>query len=91
MTLKMTLKAKNPLVEEYPLASRDLIYEEGYWWLRTTILGLAGVGRFVIRLSDSILIVETPAIVNCLRTFNDWNLKYYYGDLLRAGYKINLP
>lgn len=46
VTLKMTLKAKNLLIEEYPLASTDVTFEDGNWWLKTTVKDLAGVGRF---------------------------------------------
>lgn len=69
VTLKMTLKAKNLLVEEYPLASRDLTFEEGFWWLQTTVKGLAGVGRFVIGLADQIEIINTPSLVHHTKEF----------------------
>jgi predicted DNA-binding transcriptional regulator YafY len=69
ITLKMTLKAKNLLVEEYPLASRDLTFEDGFWWLRTTVKDLAGVGRFVIGLADQIEIINTPSLVHHTKEF----------------------
>jgi predicted DNA-binding transcriptional regulator YafY len=69
VTLKMTLKAKNLLVEEYPLASRDLTFEDGFWWLRTTVKDLAGVGRFVIGLADQIEIINTPSLVHHTKEF----------------------
>lgn len=69
ITLKMTLKAKNLLVEEYPLASRDLTFEEGYWWLRTTVKDLAGVGRFTVGLADQIIIIDTPVLNDYIRKF----------------------
>ena len=69
VTLKMTLKAKNLLVEEYPLASRDLSFEDGYWWLRTTVKDLAGVGRFAIGLADQIEIVDSPTLEEYIAGF----------------------
>lgn len=69
ITLKMTMKAKNLLVEEYPLASRDLTFEEGFWWLRTTVKDLAGVGRFTIGLADQIMIIDTPVLNDYIRGF----------------------
>jgi predicted DNA-binding transcriptional regulator YafY len=69
VTLKMTMKAKNLLVEEYPLASRDLTFEDGYWWLRTTVKNLAGVGRFVIGLADQITIVNSPELSLYISSF----------------------
>ena len=76
VTLKMSLKAKNLLVEEYPLASRDLFFEDGFWVLDTTVKDLAGVGRFVIGLADQIEIIDTPALVNYLRKFIERNLRF---------------
>lgn len=55
----MTMKANNLLVEEYPHASRDLTFEEGFWWLRTTVKDLSGVGRFTIGVADQIMIIDT--------------------------------
>jgi hypothetical protein len=69
VTLKMTLKAKSLLVEEYPLASRDLTFKDGYWWLRTTVKDLAGVGRFVIGLSDQIEVVDSPTLEDYIAGF----------------------
>ena len=69
ITLKMTLKAKNLLVEEYPLATRDLSYENSHWWLRTTVKDLAGVGRFTIGLADQITIVNSPELSQYILSF----------------------
>ena len=69
VTLKMTLMAKNILIEEYPLASRDLTFEDGFWWLRTTVKDLAGVGRFVIGLADQIIVVESPELTSYMQNF----------------------
>ena len=69
VTLKMTLKAKSLLVEEYPLASRDLTFKDGYWWLRTTVKDLAGVGRFVIGLSDQIEVVDSATLEDYIAGF----------------------
>ena len=78
VTLKMTLKAKNLLVEEYPLASRDLSFENGNWWLRTTVKDLAGVGRFVIGLADQIEIIDSKALLDYLYTFTSRNILKWF-------------
>lgn len=75
ITLKMTLKAKNLLVEEYPLASRDLSFEDGYWWLRTTVKDLTGVGRFVIGLADQIDVVDSPKLCEHILNFTNNHLR----------------
>ena len=69
VTLKMTLKAKNLLVEEYPLASRDITFKDGFWWLQTSVKNLAGVGRFVIGLADQITIINSPELSLYIDTF----------------------
>ena len=70
VTLKMTLKAKNLLIEEYPLSARDVTYENGYWWLRTEVKSMVGVGRFVLGLADQIEILNTPPLENYLANFS---------------------
>lgn len=59
VTLKMTLKAKNLLIEEYPLASKYISYDGKDWWFRGNVKDLAGVGRFVIGLADQIELIES--------------------------------
>lgn len=69
VNLKMSLKAKNLLIEEYPLASRDVILEDGTWWLKTRVKDLAGVGRFVIGLADQIKIIDSPELEEYVNQF----------------------
>lgn len=75
VTLKMTLKAKNLLIEEYPLASRDLTFENGYWWLRTKVKDLAGVRRFYLGLSDQIQIADSTELEDYIRKHIQKHLK----------------
>ena len=58
VTLKMTLKAKNLLIEEYPLSAKHVSYDEEWWWFRANVKDLAGVGRFVIGLADQINVIN---------------------------------
>lgn len=60
--LYLSLRAKNLLIEEYPLAERDLKCEKDQWTLETTVHDLAGVGRFVIGLADEIDISDSPEL-----------------------------
>ena len=62
VTLRMTLMAKNLLIEEYPLSMRDISYKDGYWLLNTVVKDLAGVGRFYLGLSDQIEIIDSPKL-----------------------------
>lgn len=69
VTLKMTLKAKNLLVEEFPLASKYVSYDGKYWWFKGNVKDLAGVGRFVIGLADQIEIMNSPILKVYLKSF----------------------
>lgn len=76
VTLKMSLKAKNLLIEEYPLASTDVTFEDGHWWLKTTVKDLAGVGRFVIGLADQIEVVDSSELNAYMIQFIEKYLKH---------------
>ena len=76
VTLKMTLKAKNLLIEEYPLASKSVSYDGQSWWFKGNVKELAGVGRFVIGLADQMDIIDSPALVNYLKIFTERNLRF---------------
>lgn len=66
--LRLSMKAKNLLVEEYPLAERDLTQEpDGRWILDTGISAAAGAGRFVSGLAGEIEILEGEPLRAWLR------------------------
>ena len=59
--LKLGMLAHNLLVEEYPLAERDITQlDEASWLLDTKVCNYRGVGRFVMGLMDDIEIVDSP-------------------------------
>ena len=62
VTLRMTLKAKNLLIEEYPLSAKYVSFDGEWWWFRANVKDLAGVGRFVLGLADQIQIINTPIL-----------------------------
>ena len=79
VTLKMTLKARNLLIEEYPLSLRYISRHDGYWLLKTTVKDLAGVGRFYLGLSDQIEIIDSPELEYHIKQHIKHNLsKYIY-------------
>ncbi|GHV36560.1 hypothetical protein FACS1894178_7910 [Bacteroidia bacterium] len=58
VSLKMGLRASSLLLEEYPLAEKDLTkISNNEFVLNTKVCGFAGVGRFVLGLLDDIEIV----------------------------------
>ena len=61
--LRLGMLARNLLIEEYPLAERDITQEgKGCWMLDTKVCNYLGVGRFVMGLMDDIEIVDTPEL-----------------------------
>ena len=71
--LELSLMAKNLLIEEYPLAQKDLKEVDGKWILETMVSDMAGVGRFVIGLADEIKVIDSPIlkeyIINYVREY----------------------
>ena len=67
--------AKNLLLEEYPLAERDLTQIDGeHWLLDTIIYRPAGAGRFIIGLANDIEIIEGEKVKEYLRDFTKKHL-----------------
>lgn len=70
IVLEMGLLAYNLLIEEYPLAERDLKpTDNGRWLLDTEVAGMAGVGRFVMGLLDDIRIIEGSELKAYLQAY----------------------
>ena len=67
--LEMGIMAKNLLLEEYPLAEKDLKKEGDRWILETMVSDMAGVGRFVIGLAHDIKVIDSPVLVEYIRLF----------------------
>ena len=67
--LELDLLAHNLLIEEFPLATRDLKQiDETHWHLETMVCDYVGVGRFVIGLSEHIKIL-TPELKEYVRSY----------------------
>ena len=75
--LELGLQAKNLLLEEYPLAEKDLKREGKKWVLETMISDMAGVGRFVIGLAHDIKVVDSPALTEYIKEFVSKHLQKY--------------
>lgn len=59
--LKLGMLAHNLIIEEYPLAERDITQLDGTsWLLDTRVCNYRGIGRFVMGLMDDIEIVDSP-------------------------------
>ena len=62
LTCELISSAKSLLLEEFPLAEKDLKREDAKWILRTVIHSLEGAGRFVIGLAADVKILEGDAL-----------------------------
>ena len=61
--VKLGMLARNLLIEEYPLAERDIApIDATHWLLDTMVCNYVGVGRFVMGLLDDVEIVESPEL-----------------------------
>lgn len=68
--VELRLMAKNLLLEEYPMAARDLRRTStGKWVLKTKVRDMSGVGRFVVGLADQVRILESPELVDYVAGF----------------------
>ena len=70
VVLQLNTRAKSLLVEEYPLAERDLHREDGHWVLRTTVQALEGVGRFVIGLAADVKVIEGARLLGYIKNYD---------------------
>lgn len=66
--LQLGILSHNLLVEEYPLAERDLIQiDASHWLLDTEVCNFLGVGRFYMGLADDIRIIGSDEFKNYIR------------------------
>ena len=70
ITLQLDTRAKNLLLEEFPLAEKDLKREDGKWLLTTTIHSLEGAGRFVIGLAADVTILEGQHLLEYIKEYD---------------------
>ena len=73
--LQLNTRAKNLLVEEYPLAEKDLHKEGMKWLLKTLIYSPEGAGRFVIGLAGDIKIVKGEGLREYIHSYANEHLK----------------
>jgi hypothetical protein len=70
VSLQLNTRAKNLLLEEFPLAEKDLKREGSKWILKTIIHGLEGAGRFVIGLAADVKILEGQPLLDYVRKYD---------------------
>ena len=68
--LRQGILAHNLLIEEFPLAERDLTQTGSkQWLLETNVCGYKGIARFVIGLADDIEVVDSPELDSYIQDF----------------------
>ena len=60
--LQLSQRAKNLLLEEYPLAEKYVKKSRGHWLFDGPVCGMEGVGRFVLGLRKEIDILESDEL-----------------------------
>ena len=75
--LKLSVRAKNLLFEEYPLAAECTKRDGNFWIMETPIYDFAGVCRFYMGLSHEIKIIDSPE-------FREYVKAYVYKNLSRV-------
>lgn len=65
----MSTMAKNLLVEEFPLASDQVVYSGGHWILDTDLCKYAGACRFYVGLMHEIKVVEGDGFIDYVRNY----------------------
>ena len=71
--LELSLRAKNLLVEEFPLAESDLRQEDGKWIYEGRVGHMEGIGRFCIGLAGDVKVVDSPELQTYINTFIEKN------------------
>ena len=67
--LEMTLRARNLLCEEFPLAIPDVTEKDGKFIFDSMVTHMEGEGRFVIGLAKEVKIVDSPELVQYVRDY----------------------
>ena len=70
IVLQLNTRARNLLLEEFPLAEKELKREDGKWLLKTTIHSFEGAGRFVIGLAADIKIIEGKKLLDYISNYD---------------------
>lgn len=71
ISLQLDTRAKSLLLEEFPLAEKELRRENGKWILTTRINSLEGVTRFILGLAADITILEGENLRDYIRKYDE--------------------
>lgn len=80
VVLSLNTRSKNLLLEEFPLAEKDLQKEGGKWLLNTTIKSLEGASRFVIGLAADVRIIKGEKLKEYVESYDKKYIQKLYGN-----------
>ena len=72
--LQLNTRSKALLLEEFPMAKKDLKKVGNNWVLETTVTSLEGVGRFVIGLAADIKVIDSPKLKQYVQEYIQANI-----------------
>ena len=75
--LEMTLRARNLLCEEFPLAIPDVTEKDGKFIFDSMVSHMEGVGRFVIGLAADVKVIDSPELEAYVSEYVQKNLSCY--------------
>lgn len=67
--MQLTVRAKNLLIEEYPLAEKQIVRDGNYWILDTVVNDFAGICRYYVGLIPEIKVLEGEDFLEYARTY----------------------
>ena len=67
--MQLSVRAKNLLIEEYPLAEKEITREGNYWILDTIINDPAGICRYYVGLMPEIKVLEGDELLQYVKDY----------------------
>lgn len=67
--MQLSVRAKNLLIEEYPLAEKEITREGNYWILDTVVSDFAGICRFFVGLIPEIKVLDGADFLEYVRSY----------------------
>lgn len=69
--MQLSVRAKNLLIEEYPLAEKEITREGNFWILDTVVNDFAGICRYYVGLIPDIKVLEGEEFLEYVRSYID--------------------
>jgi len=67
--MQLTVRAKNLLIEEYPLAEKEITRDGNYWILDTVVNDFAGICRYYVGLIPEIKVLDGEEFLEYARAY----------------------